>query len=485
MSLTVRDLQLGHPGRPLLLDDAAMTLAPGERLAILGANGTGKTTLGRALAGHLVPMAGDILWQGRPWADYSRAERAGMVQFVGQRPWLQLSGRAFTLREEIAFGPENLCLPRARIAARTDAAMAQLGLTHLADRDVRHLSGGETQRLVLAGALAMQPGLLVLDEPMTDLDARARAALREHLNDLPWQMTTVFLDVAPRPWMQGLIRRSLSLRGGGLHPPGPQPAHTPAPRRYRFGEAAIRIQDLSFAYPGAPPLFSDASAELPMGSVTAILGPNGAGKSSLLRLLAGLERPTAGKIMVAGLDPAQADPGALAQTIGMTFQASDRYVVQPRVLDEVALAMRYQGVGRARARLRAGQILAWMGLDGVAGTHPMDLHAGARRLVAVASALAHGPDVLMLDESQRGLDRDHLTRLEALIALEAARGVAVLIVTHDMDFVARNASHVLTLDPDGMRVMPAADYLACQSAPQAGQGGGNDTAAKPVSGSFP
>ncbi len=477
MGLSARDLRLGHPGQPALLDGAALTLAPGQRLAIIGANGAGKTTLGRALAGHLAPAGGHILWQGRPWSDYSRAERAGTVQFIAQRPWLHLSGRAFTLREEIAFGPENLCLPRPQIAERTDTAMALLGLTHLADRDVRRLSGGETQRLAIASALAMRPRLLVLDEPMTDLDAEARAALCRHLRDLPWQMSAVFLDVALHGWLRDLTDQSLELRAAGLHPlasdpaPDPNPAPVPQPPLSRLGRTAIRIQRLSFAYPQAEALFTDASAELPMGSVTAILGPNGAGKSSLLRLLAGLERPGGGRIELAGLDPSRASPRMLAQAIGIGFQASDRYFVQPRVLDEVALAMRYQGVDRAEARSRAARTLARLGLAGQAGTHPMDLHAGARRLVAIASAIAHGPQVLMLDESQRGLDAQHLARLEGLIADEAARGAAVLIVTHDLGFMRRNASHVLTLNRGCMQVMPAAEYRAADEAIGPGRAG--------------
>ncbi|HRM75298.1 MAG TPA: ABC transporter ATP-binding protein, partial [Paracoccus sp. (in: a-proteobacteria)] len=205
--------------------------------------------------------------------------------------------------------------------------------------------------------------------------------------------------------------------------------------------------------------FRDVSLAIPRGSVTAVLGPNGAGKSSLLRLLSGLERPSGGRIDVAGYDPARANPRALAAHIGVTFQASDRHMVQARVVDEVALALRYQGMAAAKARFRAGQVLAWMGMADLARAHPMDLHAGARRMVALAAAVAHGPDVLMLDESQRGLDGAHLARLETLIGFLAARGAAVLIVTHDQGFAARVASHALTLRDGGMAMAPAADVL--------------------------
>ena len=113
----------------------------------------------------------------------------------------------------------------------------------------------------------------------------------------------------------------------------------------------------------------------------------------------------------------------------------------------------------AKARFRAGQVLAWMGMADLARAHPMDLHAGARRMVALAGAVAHGPDVLMLDESQRGLDAAHLARLEALVRFLAARGAAVLIVTHDQGFAARIASHALILRDGEMRLAPAAGVL--------------------------
>ncbi|RCW81743.1 ATP-binding cassette domain-containing protein [Paracoccus lutimaris] len=463
MSLLVRDLTLSHPGQPPILRGAALDLRPGDRLAILGGNGAGKTTLGRALAGLIAPMQGQILWNDRAWYEHRRAERAGMVQFVGQQPWLQLSGRAFTVREEIAFGPENLCLPRSEIARRTDEAMELLGLTHLARRNCRHLSGGETQRLVLAGALAMHPQLLVLDEPMIDLDLQTRETLAGHLNNLPWQMAVVFLDVAAQPWMRGLVRDQLEIRDGGLQPPQPDPAppEIPVPPvpDHDLDGPAIRLNGLSFGYKDAPPLFRDVTLDIPKGSVTAVLGPNGAGKSSLLRLLSGLERPTAGRIDIAGYDPVRANPKALAAHIGVTFQASDRHFVQARVVDEVALALRYQGIAAAKARFRAGQVLAWMGMADLAKAHPLDLHAGARRMVALAGAVAHGPDVLMLDESQRGLDAAHLARLEALIGFLAARGAAVLIVTHDQDFATRVASHRLMLGDGGMQLAPATGVL--------------------------
>lgn len=220
MTLAVEDLTFAYPGRPPVLVDVTLQVAPGERVAILGGNGSGKSTLGRCLAGWQTTATPDaITWDGRPWTALDPATHAGTVQYIGQRPHLQLSGRAFTVREEVAFGPENLCLDRGEIAARVEEALASLRLAGLAERDCLTLSGGELQRLVIAGAIALRPSLLVLDEPTTDLDAEAREGLVGHLRALPPSVAVVLLDLGPQRWMEGLVDRYLVLADGRLHGP--------------------------------------------------------------------------------------------------------------------------------------------------------------------------------------------------------------------------------------------------------------------------
>ncbi|WP_283179122.1 ABC transporter ATP-binding protein [Gemmobacter sp. 24YEA27] len=232
MALNVSDLSFSWPGKPPLFSGLSFTLAPGERLSILAGNGMGKTTLARGLAGFLTTEGG-LDWQGEALRSMSRADHARLVQVVGQRPHLQLSGRGYSLREEVAFGPENLGLPVAEIRARTAEALHFLNLTHLAERDCRRLSGGETQRAALAGALAMRPRLLILDEPMTDLDAESRDALAGHLRSLPWEMAVIFLDIGWQSWMAGLVDHHLLLDQGEMRGPLTTEAlfATPLPER--------------------------------------------------------------------------------------------------------------------------------------------------------------------------------------------------------------------------------------------------------------
>jgi energy-coupling factor transport system ATP-binding protein len=447
MTLDIAGLSFAYPGRPKLFDGVSLPVEPGARIAILGGNGTGKSTLARLIAGLETPSAADaIRWNARPWRGYALADRVKIAQYVGQRPLLQLSGRAATLREEIAFGLENLRVDPAVIAAKTDAILARFGLAELSARDPRTLSGGQMQRLSIAASLVLEPELLVLDEPMTDLDAESRDDLKTYLRKLPNDAAILFVDVAAQDWMNGLVERYYVLDGAALTghftredlPRDPLQSPTlPKPG----GEVLVGLSDVAFAYPGQAPVFEAAGFDLAAGEVIAAVGRNGAGKSTLLRLLCGLETPAAGTVRVDGLDPAQADPVEFAKRIGVVFQNSDRYFVKPRVLDEAALGLHLQGAADADAKARA--LLDLVGLGDTADRHPQDLDAGQRRVVATVAALAHEPKLVLLDEVQRGLDRTNVARVERLIARARDGGACVLLVSHDADFVARNATRIL------------------------------------------
>lgn len=220
MALIVEDLAFRFPaGTQRVLDGVSLAIERGERIAILAPNGAGKTTLARWLAGllpdggFLNAERGGVAMDGRPWAAYAASERAAAVQFVGQVPAQQLTGAAFTVYEEVAFGPCNLALPETVVRERVASALASCNLAHLAARDPFSLSGGEQQRLSIAAALALRPRVLVLDEPTSNLDPESRDALVAHLRALPDELTLVVLEVALRPSL-ALAERFVLLDAG-------------------------------------------------------------------------------------------------------------------------------------------------------------------------------------------------------------------------------------------------------------------------------
>ncbi|WP_323715868.1 ATP-binding cassette domain-containing protein [Paracoccus aminovorans] len=440
MSLSLRGLRFSWPGGPAVLDGLDLDLPPGGRVAVIAGNGAGKSTLARCAAG----LAGSeaVLWRGRPLSALAGTDRVAIAQLVGQRPDLQLSGRAATVRAEIAFGPENLGLPRALIRDRVESAMQAMGLTALALRDPRRLSGGETQRLAIAGALAMRPALLILDEPLTDLDHEARDGLTERLSRLAPDMSILALDVSADAWRrQGF--QVMQLRDGRLQrfQDIPQPS-TLATRPEPRGQL-VTIRDLDFAHDPARPLFRGVELDLPQGAAIAVTGPNGAGKTTLMRLIAGLERPSRGRITVAGVEVGRAKPKDLAAVLGMVFQNADRQFLAATVLDEAMMGLRLHRLPDPPGLAR--RALAALGLEALAHAHPLDLHNGARRLTAVAAAVAPRPQLLILDETQRGLDLRHQRQLEQAMTAFTQAGGTVLFVCHDEDFVKRNASHRLAV----------------------------------------
>lgn len=207
----------------------------------------------------------------------------------------------------------------------------------------------------------------------------------------------------------------------------------------------LRAEELTFAYPGAAQLFSGVSFEIAVGESVAVVGRNGSGKSTLFRLLNGLLTPVEGRVLVNGADTRDVPAHILARTIGTVFQSPEQQIFEARVSDEVAFGPRQIGLSRTEALRRAAEVIERVGLTEYSAMHPMDLDRAARRFVAIASVLSMKPRILLLDEPQMGLDFRATQRLEGILAEEKATGVTVVFVSHDMDFVARNADRLLIL----------------------------------------
>ncbi|WP_237155381.1 ABC transporter ATP-binding protein [Oryzibacter oryziterrae] len=447
--VAVEDLTLRW-GAVEVLRGVRLTLAPGERVAIIGSNGSGKSSLGQVIAGwhgQGAHRSGTVTIGGDDPAVLSPSVRPGTVQYVGQVPMHQLSGRAFSVKEEIAFGPENLLLPRAEMTERVADLTDRLGLSALADRDPFTLSGGEQQRLSIAAALALRPQVLVLDEPAGNLDVAARGLLARAIEALPRDTAVLLLDVEPDLALR-LGCRMLSLSGGVLQPFEPSQPLLPAisgPGDATGDKAILAVQGLSFAYPGSTPLFDGFDARFFPGEAVALTGRNGAGKSTLFRLINGILVPKSGRVILAGNDTRGRRIDQIAVEVGTVFQEPENQLFAPTVRQEVAFGVEQLGLSAQQRNLRVDAVLERVGLVEVAQRHPLDLDAASRRFVAVASALVRAPSLLLLDEAQRGLDRANKARLATLIRQEQGRGAAVIFICHDPDFTALYATRTLSL----------------------------------------
>jgi energy-coupling factor transport system ATP-binding protein len=428
-------LSFAYPGAEReTLRGVSLAIDPGERIVVLGGSGSGKTTLLRALSG-LVPhfhggrFAGRVELDGRDTRRDRPADLAGTVATVFQDPEDQVV--MARVEAEVAFGLENLGVPAREIRRRAHAALASVGAEHLLERRTTELSGGELQRVCLAAALALEPRLLLLDEPTSQLDPTGATAFFELLGDLPcavvcaeqrparalaWADRVLFLDAGAVELDAGVNE---ALDWIAEHRPAFLPRDPALPGGAPAGPTVSRLDAAAYQARVEP-----TSVGVGRGEIVALVGPNGSGKTTLAKLATGLLEPTAGSVALHGRAAyLSQDPG--------------RYLVRERVDDEVAL-----GSGGDLRRARAA--LAAVDLAGYEHRHPRDLSSGERERLALACVLVTEPDLLVLDEPTRGVDPERKDRLARLLRDERHRR-ATLVVTHDLVFAAEVADRVVAL----------------------------------------
>lgn len=441
----VDKLSFSYPGAgTAALREISLELEPGEVVLLLGRSGSGKSTLLRALSG-LVPhfhggrFSGSVTVSERDTRETAPSALAGVVATLFQDPEDQIVFDS--VANEVVFGPENLGASAEQALARAREALAAVGAGHLLGRATRELSGGELQRVCLAAALALEPDLLLLDEPTSQLDPDGAEAFLTLVETLARERGTAIVLSEQRPALPlSICDRVLFLRDGRLVLDAPKERalawlereepgflHTlePVPGRAGdAGEVVCAIDALAHAYRAGEPVLEDASLEIRRGEVVGLAGPNGCGKTTLAKLACGLLDVQQGEVELRGR------AGYLSQDPG-------RYVVCERAEEEVAL-----GIGGDLERARH-----WLGELGLAGCerrHPRDLSSGERERLGLAAVLAIEPDLLVLDEPTRGVDPERKRELVELIRAHASER-ATLLVTHDSGFAAAVCDRVLTL----------------------------------------
>ena len=484
-------------GDSVALDDVTLEVCRGERVCVLGANGSGKSTLASVICGLLAPDEGDVELAGHAvctggvpdLAAYRDARR--QLGLVFQNPDDQIV--TSVVADDVAFGPENLGVPRAQISVRVARELRRVAMEKYAHADPSRLSGGQRQRVCIAGALAMEPAVLVLDEPSSLLDVRGRAAIMRVMGRLAAAGATLvhvthFMDEAlaadrvvvmqhghvalegtpdevfaaknaqviealglemPFEARLAVALRQAGAAGGAIAAPGAPSDEKPAACAacaHTAEPLAILARDLGFSYgPGAQAL-DWVSLEVPVRATTAIVGQTGSGKSTLLRLLCGLEAADAGSLTVCGINAAtKRGRRQVRRAVGYVMQHPERQLFAQTVAEDVAFGPRNQGLSAAEVEGRVAHALDLVGLADRRDASPFELSGGQQRLAAIAGVLAMEPELLVLDEPTAGLDPRGRARLRALMADLAAHGVTLLQVTHSMEDAAR-ADHVVVLD---------------------------------------
>ena len=453
------------------LDGLDLTFAPGDRVLLAGASGSGKSTLLRALAGLLDDTVGDldgtVSLHGR-----EPQERPGAVGLLLQDP--RDGVVAEHVGRDVAFGPENRALPRGEVRARAAAALDAVAFPYGADRATAALSGGEGARLALAGALALAPQVLLLDEPTAMLDPAAADAVRDAVRDAAdtTGLTLVVAEHQLGPWLDvctrlvvlhqgrvladGLLTDVLreqaeALLAAGVWVPGAaDPTPLPVPSADPGGRPTspgLRWSGLEVSAPDGRSLAGGLDGRLGAGDGLAVVGPSGAGKSTLLRVLAGLARSTSGQVELGTADGwrLMADvartSSSLARHLGWASQHSEESFTARDVLAEVRATGEVlharDADALATSRARAELLIEALGLGHLRAEDPYALSGGEQRRVVLAAALAHDPDVLLLDEPTVGQDRQTWAAVAGVLDAARRGGAAVVATTHDVRLAER------------------------------------------------
>lgn len=537
-------IQLSDTAHPQV-SGVSLHVAPGEVLLVAGPSGAGKSTLVLSVNGTIpqtIParVRGSITVAGREVARESIGSLSEQVAIVFQDPdSMILTDRVY---DEVAFGPENLCLSLDEVDARVHAALTRVGLWEQRDANPALLSGGQKQRLAIASALAMHAPVIVLDEPTANLDPEAATEVYRVVGDLArsGQVAIVLvehnldeaLEVVDRVvvldgsgqvvasgtrddifraqadvlaelgvWLPSAVRAAAVLRGCGVpvghpvtlaelrahvgtlvggtgdvaesgeqvvggepevvggasglietvpRPAGPDSREHVRPRIPGGGDTpAVCVRELTVRRSGRVVL-DGVTASIPAGSFTAIMGRNGAGKTTLVEAIAGVIRPSAGGVQVAGREAWRLRRAHRCRgDVGYVFQNPEHQFVAQTVAAEVACGVPEQ------QRSRIPELLARLRLEEKADVNPFTLSGGQKRRLSVAAALATGARVLVLDEPTFGQDQACATELLAILEEQRRMGTTIIVVSHDMELVAEHATDVLVLDQG--RVAAAGD----------------------------
>lgn len=484
--LIIENLTFKYRTRPeLALENISLKVNPGELLLIAGSSGCGKTTLARCING-LIPRSyrgersGQVLLHGREVADMQISEIAQVVGTLLQDPERQIV--ASNVFNEIAFGPENLGLPRAEIINRVDQAISRLNLEYLRERETFNLSGGEKQKVALAGVLTMNPSILLLDEPLASLDpASAHEALEVFRSLADEGKTVILVEHRVEDAIDARPDRLLYMEDGKIKYLGPirdlppEIDHTkvklPAPwvvQRVKAldkvpaapskleagerGEPLVVFENVDFRYDEEYPLvLQNVNLKIYPGDLIAVLGPNGAGKSTLVKHAIGLLKPTGGRVLVQGEDTRKLSVAQIARTLGYVFQSPTHMLYAPTVREELEFGPKNLEFDPTSIPQYVNESLSTVNLKGFEEYPPLGLSFGQQKRTTIAAVLAMRSKILIMDEPTAGQDFANYTRfMKALCdtsdnaqSILTANFAATIFITHDLDLAVTYANRVL------------------------------------------
>ena len=458
--------------------DISFSANPGEILLIAGASGCGKTTLIRCING-LIPrsykgeLSGSILLNGQATIGWPLAKISQTVGTVLQDPERQILGTK--VLHEVAFGLENLAMPRPEIITRVDESLQYLNISYLRDRETFNLSGGEKQKVALAGVLAMRPSILLLDEPLASLDPASAYETLDMVRRLADEgMTVLMIEHRVEDVLRIRPERIMFMSDGEIKFLGQleglekvvdyhevklparaiieRAAKDPPPLALNVlpgvaGHASeekplVQFENVAFGYESETEVLHGINLEIKRGDVIAVLGPNGAGKTTFVKHAIGLLKPKSGVVLVNGRDTREASVAEIASTLGYVFQSPSHMLFAPTVREELAFGPKNLQHPKDQIEKEVKEALQIVNLSEMENDPPLALSFGQQKRVSIAAILAMRSRILVMDEPTAGQDyHNYMSFMDAILQLPGFE--AILFITHDVDLAVIYANRVL------------------------------------------
>jgi energy-coupling factor transport system ATP-binding protein len=469
-----------YPGqsRPAVAD-VSLQFEAGEAVAVMGANGGGKSTLARLIAGLISPDEGDVQ------VEYE-GPAPRPVGILFQNPDNQMV--AVTVEKEIAFGLENIAMSPADMAVRIAATLDRFGMNHLRQRLTSELSGGEKQRVALGAIMVFEAPILVLDEPDSYLDVEGRRSLRAELDRLRSQYpglieirVTQYPEVArkyPRMLVMhegslaadsapaGIFARTGDCLNWGISyaPANAAPGDLAAYTQSRESESAvsrIRLKEIDFTWPPDHTVLRSLDLELERGRIVGVVGPSGSGKTTLGHLVCRLLTPSAGTVQYLDCQGEPVLQPRIAGQVSGVFQQPERQFFLSTCAEEIRFGPGNLGWALSDEQVRTHLEQVGLPYERFANRDPFSLSGGEKRRLAFAAVLAMEPRFVVFDEPTCGLDQEGVGRFVHLAGTLRSQGVGMLVISHDGALLKLLADHILSLDRSGFgQLQPAEQFWA-------------------------
>ncbi|APU60872.1 ABC transporter ATP-binding protein [Clostridium botulinum] len=457
--LEIKNLNLSFQENYNVFKDINIKVKKNRVTLLTGKSGCGKSSLLMCITG-VIPdiiegnITGEIIYKGKNIENKGVKTVSGEIAYMFQDPDSQLC--TFTVEDEIAFGIENIKMEPSHMNHTIDKVLKLTGISHLKKRQLNHLSGGEKQKVALASILALDPEVILMDEPTANLDPKSTIEIINLIRDFRDKFGKTILIVEhkinefseiiddviwfEREQAKNIDKESFieSCKNEYCSPFGS--------KNKLDTEKVLEAKGIHFSYDKNISVLNNVNFSLHKGEIAAIVGPNGAGKSTLSKILMGLLKPEKGEILVKGTNIKNINPKDLGKYMGLVFQNPEHQFIKMTVEKEMALSLEIRKQCPEVIKNTVDSYLSMFDLDKHRLSNPFSLSQGQKRRLSTASMMINGQSILILDEPTYGQDTTNLNELINLLYKINSEGTSILMITHNMDMVLNYCDRVIQLE---------------------------------------